>query len=162
METSDLLVVCDWTPGTGHWREGWSTVMERSGEQSVTTTSTTLMLGLSADRLDFLKVIILLFSILHYFIFILCSDGALAFSGRTSPYGRAASGVPVYLDQIACTGVETSLEQCSFTGVGMVSGCGHSQDSAVSCQIRQCKYSLALLLCTTHCGLYCMRNDCAL
>ena len=52
METSDLLVVFDWTPGTGHWREGWSIAVERRGEQSVTTTLTTSMPGSSADKLD--------------------------------------------------------------------------------------------------------------
>ena len=52
METSDLLVACDWIPGIGYLREDWSTAMGNSGEQSVTTTLTTLMPGLSVDRLD--------------------------------------------------------------------------------------------------------------
>ena len=56
MEMFDLLVVCDWTPGTGHWREGWSTAVERRGEQSVTTILTTLMPGLSVECLDFQSV----------------------------------------------------------------------------------------------------------
>ena len=56
MEMFDLLAVCDWTPGTGHWREGWSTVVERHGERSATTTLTTLMPGLSVECLDFQSV----------------------------------------------------------------------------------------------------------
>ena len=51
METFDLLVAPEWTPGTDHWREGWSTAMMRPGGQSVTTTLIISMLKSSVDKL---------------------------------------------------------------------------------------------------------------
>ena len=141
METSDLLAVCEWTPETGHWREDWSTATRRPGERSVTTTLTISMLKLSVDKLDSQQVGEFISEYFSHYIFSLTA-GAVAYDGSTNPYGLAASGVPVYLDQIACTGEETSLEQCTLVGIGMVSGCGHNQDSAVSCQIRQCKCTI--------------------
>ena len=69
------------------------------------------------------------------------SDGAVSYSGSINPYGQAAFSVPVYLDRLACTGDEMNLDQCGSTGVGMVSGCAHDQDSAVSCQIKQCEFA---------------------
>ena len=50
-------------------------------------------------------------------------------------YQRARHGQgegPILLDNVACTGSETSLQQCRHNGVG-IHNCVHSEDAGVSC-----------------------------
>ena len=57
-------------------------------------------------------------------------DDVEAFTG--SRFGGGTG--PIFLDELGCTGTETSLLQCNrFTGLGLHS-CDHSQDAGVSCR----------------------------
>ncbi|XP_054754314.2 deleted in malignant brain tumors 1 protein-like [Lytechinus pictus] len=56
------------------------------------------------------------------------SGDALAKTG--APYGQGSG--PIYLDDVGCTGSESSLTYCSNRGWG-VHNCGHSEDAGVYC-----------------------------
>ena len=56
--------------------------------------------------------------------------GAIAVKG-----GHYGAGVGVILlDNVACSGSEQNLLQCSHRGVGVVSTCDHSKDVGVICR----------------------------
>ena len=58
-----------------------------------------------------------------------CNTGAVAFRG--AQFGRGNG--PVFLDQLACSGTETSVLECRrLISLGLPT-CDHSQDAGVKC-----------------------------
>ncbi|XP_062509432.1 deleted in malignant brain tumors 1 protein-like isoform X2 [Corticium candelabrum] len=59
----------------------------------------------------------------------------LGFADALVPIGKAFFGQgrgPVWLDNVVCTGQETSIDKCKHSGWG-VHNCGHSEDAGVFC-----------------------------
>ena len=69
---------------------------------------------------------------------VVCSE--LGYSGATqyhccAYYGQGSG--EIWLDNLACTGTETSLYYCSHRGIGN-NNCGHYRDVGVVCQGIMC------------------------
>ena len=61
---------------------------------------------------------------------VICFYSSGASFEAASVYGEASG--TIWLDDLVCTGSETSITQCQFNGWG-VHNCGHSEDVAITC-----------------------------
>ena len=59
---------------------------------------------------------------------IICFSGAFAL--RSATFGRG--GGPIFLDNVVCTGDESSLAECQHQGIGS-HDCFHFEDAGVVC-----------------------------
>ena len=50
-------------------------------------------------------------------------------------FSTAASNVPIYLDDVTCTGLETTLLSCPHRPVGQ-ENCGHYEDITIRCRLK--------------------------
>ena len=114
----------------------------RLGGQFVTTSLTVLIHQSYVHSLDSLETV--LCYILWYDdavvtnTFLMLSDSVAA-GGATFGQG---TGV-VLINSLRCIGNETNLTQCAGAEF-VISGCPHSRDIGVTCQVRQCKLFLLL------------------
>ena len=57
---------------------------------------------------------------------------------RTNTFGTARTSVPIWLDNLQCTGWEDSLDQCDFARWGNINYCSHAyNDAGVVCAISE-------------------------
>ena len=47
-------------------------------------------------------------------------------------YGRGSGPIPIWFDNVRCSGHETNITQCAHVGISD-HGCDHSQDAGVIC-----------------------------
>ena len=60
----------------------------------------------------------------------------LGFGSSGTAIGSAGFGQgsgPIWLNSVACTGNETTLDSCGHLGVGITSNCLHKNDAGVRC-----------------------------
>ena len=64
-------------------------------------------------------------------------------------YGSSYSGAyfgqgtgPIWLDNVVCTGSETTLASCGHLGFKVIRSCGHYEDMGVRCYRSQGTYSI--------------------
>ena len=70
----------------------------------------------------------------------------LGYIGATSAPGLAFFGAgrgPIHYDNMACTGREARLADCSHRGIG-IHNCGHGEDAGVVCDNTQSELNLCL------------------
>ena len=65
---------------------------------------------------------------IHYTFCSVLPPGALACSNAC--YGQGTG--PIFLDNVGCSGSETTLLSCSHNGIG-IENCGHHEDAGVTC-----------------------------
>lgn len=70
-----------------------------------------------------------------------------ATSAKSNAFFGAGSG-PIFLDNVACTGYESSVTECSHGGLGN-HNCGHNEDAGVVCTTTREFCALAFLY-TSH------------
>ena len=76
----------------------------------------------------------------------------LGFQGAVAAKSSAAFGEgkgKIWMDEVRCTGVESSLMECGHRGWG-TNNCGHSEDAGVMCIAGGKKYILVVVQCTLH------------
>ena len=72
---------------------------------------------------------------------VVCRQLGFGSSGRH--YGGAYFGQgsgPIWLDNIACVGTESTLASCSHLGFNITRSCSHSEDAGVRCYGTQGAY----------------------
>ena len=57
------------------------------------------------------------------------NSGAIA--RANAQFGQGTG--PIILDDLKCTGLEYRVFDCPSRGIGVSSGCGHSEDAGVTC-----------------------------
>ena len=60
----------------------------------------------------------------------------LGFGSSATPYSDAYFGQgsgPILLDNVTCTGSESTLADCDHLGIGVTRSCSHSEDAGVRC-----------------------------
>ena len=126
------MVPFDWVEVHLHVKAGWRSVLKAGGEQSVTLAGTVEMQQWCAGNWDTL----LLVSGSAYALSQECRLYAPFFAGPV-PYINAFYGQgsgPIWLDYLRCTGNETTLMNCSHSGIGITRYyCGHDDDVGVQC-----------------------------
>ena len=60
---------------------------------------------------------------------------ALSGSSYSNAYFGQGSG-PILLDNVACSGSESTLASCSHLGVGVTRSCSHLEDAGVKCRFQ--------------------------
>ena len=66
----------------------------------------------------------------------------LGYKGAIEAYSRAHFGQGIggiLLDDLQCSGTESSLFNCSHRGIG-IENCGHVEDAGVTCKMTICTY----------------------
>ena len=65
----------------------------------------------------------------------------LGFGSSGTPYSGAYFGQgsgPILLDNVTCTGSESTISSCGHLGVGVTRRCIHSEDAGVRCSYQGC------------------------
>lgn len=65
--------------------------------------------------------------------YIWLADGIAYSSG----FGQGSG--PIFLDNLRCTGFESSLFDCQHNGVGVITYCNHAKDAALRCSSERAK-----------------------
>ena len=106
----------------------------RLGALSVTMPGPSMMPTLSVNSWD---SSILVFSHSHIVStdssFGFCYSGSVAYANARFGQGTG----PVVLNNVVCTGTETTLLDCSSDGLFNIGSCSHADDAGVQCQ-REC------------------------
>ena len=67
----------------------------------------------------------------------------LGFGSSGTAIGLAGFGQglgPIWLDDVKCTGTESTIVSCGHLGLNITRSCGHFEDAGVICYTRQGKY----------------------
>ena len=66
---------------------------------------------------------------------------------RSAHFGQGSGSI--WLDNITCTGSESTLVSCGHLGVGVIRSCNHSDDVGVRCSNEQGIYSYRYIMKST-------------
>ena len=65
---------------------------------------------------------------------VVCRQLGFGSSGRAWNSGHFGQGSgPIWLDNVICSGSESTLASCGHLGVGIIRNCNHSEDAGVTC-----------------------------